>query len=74
MTGLNDILKNQNFEIRPLINFWSDFDGDFSIDTRLKLIEVVGPISRVGSMYNLQPTLKRGGPTGMCRPLLLCLS
>ena len=46
-------------------------DSAFSIDIRLKLVRVVGPVHRAESMYNLH---KKGGQTGECRPHLQCLS
>ena len=50
---------------------WIPIDGVASIDTRLELAGVAGPIRRVGSMYNLHI---KGGPAGECRLPLRCLS
>ena len=36
-------------------------DGAFSIETRLELAGVAGPVRQAGSMYNLQ---RKGGPVG----------
>ena len=46
-------------------------DGVASIDNRLELAGVAGPVRRTGSIYNLH---KKGGPTGECRFPLRCLS
>ena len=47
-------------------------DGAFSIDTKVKLIGVAGPICWVGSPNNLQPALKgwsdEGVPSGSSMP------
>ena len=41
-------------------------DGAFTINTKLELLGVTGPISRAKSIYKLQPAMKRGSD-GVCR-------
>ena len=48
-----------------ILNLILHIGGAFSINVRLELLEVVRPVRRVGSMYNMQPAQKWWSDGGM---------
>ena len=54
-------MKHTFFFLGNFDNTNTKVDGAASIDTRLELAGVIGPVCRARSMYNLH---KKGGPAG----------
>ena len=58
-------LRNQFICKGTVVSTTTPTDGDFSIDTGLEPLKVIGQARRTGSMYNLQPALKEWSDGGV---------